>query len=699
MESDRFLRPADGDTLSAAVLVVGGSTAAYSASLAALEAGAAVLLVQPTQLVGGQYTAQALPASDDPPERAPKPLQSSAQLDPAQLDDGDLFCGSALLRAFRRRQQQLQPVGGRVIDNPGAGWVSHFAVAPDTALQALEEPLLPHLASGRLRIVPFAEPEAVEFDAGSPPRLKAVRFHDTACDVHFRVEADVVLEATDLGDLLEVAGIASRVGQEARAETGEAVLPEQPVPLCQQAFTFGIVVERASPAPGEMVPEPAGYGREPWLQQADFPTSFWLRGSGRWQEKPFFHPGGMFRYRRLACVAPDEQVRHGDVTVLNWGTSPLRPDGPVGCGNDYRFGCLTGVSREERRLHLERGRARAQAYLHCLQSEHGLELRPRGDLTWTADGIALEPYIREARRGVALTTIRHEDVARRFFPGQARARSFIDSVGIGAYHYLDFHPNLTPGHVELGDDGKESLPFTVPLGALIPVATDGLILSAKSIGTTHITNAAYRMHPVEWAIGEAGGRLAAFALAEGVSPRQVALDPPLLRGFQSVLTAAGVPIHWFNDVGHDDPDFVPIQGLAAAGLLTGDDSSRLRFNPEGRVKWAAAAVALVGVRGWPPLRPAKARFPDVPTSHWAFVAVETLAARGVTSGVGGGRFGAADPLRRDHFAMLVRRSLPASAAAQVEAALSRTPEDGRPLRRRELSRVLHALWMALPAGS
>ena len=318
----------------------------------------------------------------------------------------------------------------------------------------------------------------------------------------------------------------------------------------------------------------------------------------------------MFRYRRLACAAPDGQVRRGDVTVLNWGTSPLGADGRQGCGNDYRFGCLTGVSREERRRHLGRARARAQAYLHCLQSEHALELRPRGDLTWTADGIALEPYIREARRGVALTTIRHEDVARRFFPGQARARSFIDSVGIGAYHYLDFHPNATPGHVDLGADGKESLPFTVPLGALIPMATDGLILSAKSIGTTHITNSAYRMHPVEWAIGEAGGRLAAFALAEGVSPRQVALDPALLRGFQGALTGAGVPIHWFNDVGHDDPDFSAIQGLAAAGLhhhrrlAPGCASTRRAASTGRRRRWPWWACV-----GWPPLRPPQAALP------------------------------------------------------------------------------------------
>src|SRR5690606_39469674 len=52
-----------------------------------------------------------------------------------------------------------------------------------------------------------------------------------------------------------------------------------------------------------------------------------------------------------------------------------------------------------------------------------------------------------------------------------------------------------------------SLPFEIPLGALIPKRMENLLPANKNIGTTHVTNGCYRLHPVEWSIGEAVGLL------------------------------------------------------------------------------------------------------------------------------------------------------------------------------------------------
>ncbi len=78
-----------------------------------------------------------------------------------------------------------------------------------------------------------------------------------------------------------------------------------------------------------------------------------------------------------------------------------------------------------------------------------------------------------------------------------------------------------------------------------------LIAAGKNLGTTHITNGCYRLHPVEWNVGEAAGALAAFALARRLPPRAVHGDPALLRQFQDTLAGEGVPTAWPAElVGH-----------------------------------------------------------------------------------------------------------------------------------------------------
>ena len=687
LEGDVFLRPGSGGQYHFPLLVVGGSTAAYAAALGALESGLRVCLVQPQLVLGGQYTAQALSASDDAPLMTPKGLIPATNRDPHQLDNGELFSISRAQRQFRDRQRALQPVAGQVLYNPGGGWVSHFAVTPVTAAMAFNQGIEPYLKTQQLTLIPLADPVEVLMQAQDDGRrVTGAVFRDLETGSQFSVTADLIIEATDLGDLLELGHIESRVGQESRSETGEAVLPEEPRPLCQQAFTFCALVERSQPQEALPTAAPTRYGTDPWVNPAEFTDTFWVKSQGQWQERKFFEPDGIFRYRRLSRSAETAQAepQPGDVSVMNWGTSPLGPDAPLGCGNDYRFGALTGVSREERERHIQQGRDRAQAYLYFLQTQAKLALTPRGDLTWTSDGIALEPYIREARRGVALTTVRHEDVCTRFFPGSVRARSFTDSVGVGQYHYLDFHPSLEPGHVDLGTEGNRSLPFTIPLGALIPQRTEGLILSAKSIGTTHITNSAYRMHPIEWSIGEAGGHLAAFALNAGVSPREVAQNVTLLRQFQGQLARQGMPLYWFNDMSHDDPDFEAVQVLAAAGLVQSPKDT-LNFKPEEPVSRGEAAIAVAAsldLRG----SPTRSHFTDVPPEHPAYASIEALFGKSIVVGVGRQQFAPGRIATRQQLAIMLGK-----AGGNLSDCFRETPQDSQTLLRRELSRVLYRL--------
>ena len=117
-----------------------------------------------------------------------------------------------------------------------------------------------------------------------------------------------------------------------------------------------------------------------------------------------------------------------------------------------------------------------------------------------------------------------EQVSRR-----TRSTIYPDSVGIGHYA-IDFHPcmNLsppeTPGNTEREGERRgqgAAYPFQIPLRAMIPQKIDNLLVAGKSIATSHIAAAAYRVHSFEWSSGAAAGTAAAFALEMGIAPYQL----------------------------------------------------------------------------------------------------------------------------------------------------------------------------------
>jgi hypothetical protein len=256
---------------------------------------------------------------------------------------------------------------------------------------------------------------------------------------------------------------------------------------------------------------------------------------------------GLFRYRQIVDRTNfAEGAYAGDVTLVNWPQ------------NDYLLGNLYEVSAAEAARHLEQAKQLSLSLLYWLQTEaprpdggcgwKGLRLRP--DLVGTEDGLAKYPYIRESRRIRAEFTVLEQHVgadARAAWLGkpksELRAEIFPDSVGIG-YYRIDLHPSTG------GDNYIDvaSFPFQIPLGALLPRRVENLLPACKNIGTTHITNGCYRLHPVEWNIGEAVGALAAFCTAQKRRPREVRQQRELLESFQKMLRDQGVPLRWPEDL-------------------------------------------------------------------------------------------------------------------------------------------------------
>src|SRR6185369_4047646 len=146
----------------------------------------------------------------------------------------------------------------------------------------------------------------------------------------------------------------------------------------------------------------------------------------------------------------------------------------------------------------------------------------------------------------------------------ARAMQFADSAGIGLYP-VDIH-----GKQDVPGAGQPTRPFQIPLSALLPSRGGNLLPACKNIGTTHVTNGAYRLHPVEWSIGEAQGCLCRIAIDRKITAQQILHDKKLLREFQNYLLQNRIPIYWFADLVPGSEIFRAAQFLAVTQILPAD---------------------------------------------------------------------------------------------------------------------------------
>ncbi|GAA1038818.1 FAD-dependent oxidoreductase [Virgisporangium ochraceum] len=522
------------------VLVVGGGLGGVAAALAALRAGRRVVLTEEYPWLGGQLTSQAVP--------------------PDEHTWVERFGVTASYRALRERIRDYYrshyPLTERSRAarelNPGAGFVSRLCHEPRVAVAVVESLLAPYRGGGRLVVLQPARPVSVETDGD---RVTAVRLStgDT-------VRAPYILDATETGELLPLSGTEYVTGFESQDETGEPSAPSEAQPLNMQAVSVCFAIDHIDG--DHTIDRPSSYGY--WR---DYAPSFWGGNLLGWTAP---HPRTLEPVEREFTPNPDDDPlsvvadqradggdrnlwtfrriaarRHfvpgaydSDITLVNW---PMI---------DYLDGNVIDVP--DAASHVEKARELSRSVLYWMQTEAPRPdggtgfpgLRLRGDVTGSDDGLAQAPYIRESRRIRAEYTVVEQDLAVSV-RGDKGAVRYDDSVGIGMYR-IDLHPSTG------GDNYIDvaSSPFEIPLGALIPRRVENLLPAGKNIGTTHITNGCYRLHPVEWNVGEAAGALAAFCLDRATTPRAVRNDPDLLADFQRRLAADGVELRWPDVTGY-----------------------------------------------------------------------------------------------------------------------------------------------------
>lgn len=512
------------------VLVVGGGLGGVAAALAAARLGKRVLLTEETSWIGGQLTAQAVPPDEHPWIEGIGCTPAYRRL-------------RAGIRDYYRRNYPLTPAARFDAHlNPGMGRVSPLCHEPRVALAVLYELLAPYLTSSQIEIMTRSRPVAAEVDRD---RVRAVTVREEEGGSDVAIAAPFVLDATEWGDLLALAGAEHVVGAESQAQTGEPhALAGPPDPLDQQSVTACFALDYL-PGEDHTIARPEDYAF--WR---GYRADFWPGPQLGWvfvdpvtleirRERIFEADGGegLWAFRRI--LARDNfpaGTFASDISLVNWPQ------------NDYWLGPVVGVAEEERRRHLRAARQLSLSFLYWMQTEGprpdggagypGLRLRP--DVVGTSDGLAKQVYVRESRRIRAEFTVLEQHVGVDARPGLEGAEVFPDSVGIGSYR-IDLHPTTRHRtYVDLG-----SWPFQIPLGALLPIRLENLLPAAKNLGVTHITNGCFRLHPIEWNVGEAAGALAAHCLERGLAPRQVRASPRLLADYQRLLSSVlGVALAW-----------------------------------------------------------------------------------------------------------------------------------------------------------
>jgi hypothetical protein len=514
------------------ILVVGGGLGGVAGALAALRLGRQVVLTEESDWLGGQLTSQAVPPDEHGWIESTGCTASYRRLRES-------------IRAYYLRNYPLLP-RARTDErlNPGMGAVSRLCHEPRVAVAAIEELLAPYRAGRQLEVLLCHRPIVAESDGDL---VRAVTLLDEKSGERVIVGARYVLDATELGDLLAMAGVEHVVGAESQDQTGEPHALEGD-PLDQQAISWCFALDHL-PDQDHTIQKPEDY--EFWM---NYRADFWPGPQLEWEDVdpvtlqtraraifdgPTERARGddLWHFRRIFYCKHYPDGRYpSDITLVNWPQI------------DYWLGPLVGVSEEEKRENLHGARELSLSFLYWMQTEaprldggqgyRGLRLRE--DIVDTTDGLAKHAYVRESRRIHAEFTVLEQHVGVEARDNLRGAEVFHDSVGVGCYR-IDLHPSTAGrSYVDIA-----SWPFQIPLGALIPVRVENLLPACKNLGVTHVTNGCYRLHPVEWNVGEASGALAAYCLEAHLTPRGVANTSKHLREFQRVLAAElGFQLEW-----------------------------------------------------------------------------------------------------------------------------------------------------------
>lgn len=559
-------------TISADIVITGGSFGAPAAALAAARANpsAAIVLVEPTDWLGGQATSQGVSAIDNawhPPAQA------------LMNENRTTYYPADYLEFLNRMRNTGPSVPGEGLSPEGTSWVSREAYDPRTGAWALDQMVAayPNIRVLKMAVVKAAAAEPVTDAYGSAKNITSLTVvqrtpkpgyvpftkflseelpdwysrddsADFAKEVVDVVPANpargmVVIDASETADAIVLSGADYVVGREKTTETVSAAgQPPEHYENFSQATVFPFCMTDAASSASEAAL------KTPW---ADFESFYQDKksnyfGFGQWSWER------IWTYRRLKTTGPAyrfDNVYRGDVTMQNWYPGNDYPDKSIYLSkadtglqlSDWSGGldlsAVAGAEKIARAFYFYMKERNTQPWdTRYLLGDDPLNMMD------TPHGLSKFPYIRCGRRILGLQNFRL--LQRYLLPATTGADAktsyrFYDSVAIGSYA-MDSH--AVAGSKGVTHGVEKPAPFYLPYRAIASGNVRNLLSGCKSFAGTYWTNSAYRLHPIEWSVGSAAGVAAAHMSSSTLSNIQM-LELPHLRKMQQDISKNS-PIHW-----------------------------------------------------------------------------------------------------------------------------------------------------------
>jgi hypothetical protein len=564
-----FETPDEIKQLACDILVCGGGTGGVAATLSALSLASKysqkplnIILTEETSWLGGQITSQGVSALDEN-----KYIEST----------GGCLSYLQMRKIIRQTYRDSGFLKEEFLEDPllhpGTSWVTRLSFEPELGLKVLEDLLATSKANHKLTVLTRHKALAAHRDTTTSSIISILMGNLDAEEV-VEILPTIVIDATETGDILALANIPYYIGSDSQDLTQEPHAPRIGNRDNVQDYTYPFVLD-INEGENNLITPPASF--EELAKNGQFSLFgykiFETKQDTTNPEKPReLLP--FWTYRRLI----DKNLfldgaYPSDLTMINWDANDLR---------GFNF---IDKEPEIQEKFLRKAKELSLGFVYWLQTmaphdtDKGTgypQFRLLTNILGSTDGLSKYPYIRESRRLKALTLIKEQDIVAATNPG-ARAKYLSDSIGIGLYP-VDIH-----GYQEITGAAQESKPFQVPYSALVTADCPNYLAGAKNIGVSHITNGAYRLHPIEWAIGTAAGAAAMLSVIEKRNPLDLIQTEQLYK-LQSLLALEGSPLFWFDDVTvlPQDPDFAAIQFACQLQLIAVAQDS-LSFQPDAQV--------------------------------------------------------------------------------------------------------------------